>query len=39
MKKAELLVNLGGILGEGICWDEIDGMLYWIDLLGKTQRV
>lgn len=33
MKKAELLVNLGGILGEGICWDEIDGMLYWIDLL------
>jgi sugar lactone lactonase YvrE len=33
MKKPELLVNLGGILGEGICWDETDGMLYWIDLL------
>ncbi len=33
MKKAELLVNLGGILGEGICWDETDSMLYWIDLL------
>ena len=33
MKKAELLINLGGILGEGICWDETDSMLYWIDLL------
>jgi sugar lactone lactonase YvrE len=35
MKKAELLVNLGGIIGEGICWDETDGMLYWIDLLAN----
>lgn len=33
MKKPELLVNLGGIIGEGICWDENDKMLYWIDLL------
>jgi sugar lactone lactonase YvrE len=33
MKKPELLVNLGGIIAEGICWDEKDKMLYWIDLL------
>ena len=33
MKKPELLVNLGGIIGEGICWDEKTRMLYWIDLL------
>ena len=33
MKKPELLINLGGVIGEGICWDERDGMLYWIDLL------
>ena len=33
MKKPELLINLGGIIGEGICWDEQTQMLYWIDLL------
>jgi len=33
MKKPEILVNLGGVIGEGICWDEKDKMLYWIDLL------
>ena len=33
MKKPELLINLGGIIGEGICWDENTQMLYWIDLL------
>lgn len=33
MKKPELLINLGGIIGEGVCWDETDEMLYWIDLL------
>lgn len=33
MKSAELLVNLGGIIGEGICWDEDSSTLYWIDLL------
>ena len=33
MKKPELLINLGGVIGEGICWDETDSMLYWIDLL------
>jgi len=35
MKKAELLVNLGGVIGEGICWDESANMLYWIDLLAN----
>ncbi len=35
MRKAELLVNLGGVIGEGICWDETDSMLYWIDLLAN----
>jgi sugar lactone lactonase YvrE len=33
VKKAELIINLGGIIGEGICWDEKDEMLYWNDLL------
>ena len=32
MKKAELVVNMGGTLGEGICWDETERLLYWIDI-------
>ncbi len=32
MKKAELVVNMGGALGEGICWDETERLLYWIDI-------
>ena len=36
MKKAKLLINLGGVIGEGICWNETDSMLYWIDLLANT---
>lgn len=33
IKKPDLIVNIGGIIGEGICWDDKDNMLYWIDLL------
>jgi sugar lactone lactonase YvrE len=33
MKNAELLFNLGGIISEGICYDEVSDHLYWLDLL------
>lgn len=35
MKKPELFLNVGNTLGEGICWDETEEILFWIDILGN----
>ncbi|PYI57590.1 SMP-30/gluconolaconase/LRE domain protein [Paenibacillus flagellatus] len=36
MAQAELLFDAKAALGEGPCWDERDGLLYWVDIDGKT---
>lgn len=34
-KDAELIVNMGSVLGESPCWDHENSILYWVDILGK----
>ena len=34
--KAELIVDASATLGEGPWWDEREGVLYWVDIIGET---
>lgn len=36
MNKPELLVDMSLTLGEGPCWDDRLGCLYWIDIIGEN---
>ncbi|MFD1356715.1 SMP-30/gluconolactonase/LRE family protein [Fictibacillus halophilus] len=36
MGKAELVIPAKADLGEGPCWDKQKGVLYWVNILGKT---
>jgi sugar lactone lactonase YvrE len=36
MEKAELVIPAKADLGEGPCWDKQKGVLYWVNILGKT---
>jgi sugar lactone lactonase YvrE len=35
MAKVECVLEAKNILGEGPLWDPVDGLLYWVDMLGK----
>ena len=39
MNKAELLVDARAVVGEGPWWDSALGVLYWIDIKGKSLHI
>lgn len=37
--KLELVLDVNAILAEGPCWDEVEQLLYWVDIEGKKVHI
>ena len=37
--EAELVYETKAVIGEGPCWDDVNGLLYYVDIMGKKVNV